>query len=55
MAMARTHTLASGELSEQFDQTNGEQTSGKNLAGSHAAFIPAFASGKAAVDTASGR
>ena len=55
MAMVRTHTPASGELSEQFDQTNGTQTSAKNLAWSHAAFITAFASRKAAVNTASGR
>ena len=54
MAMVRTHTPASGELSEQFDQTNGAQTSAKNLAWSHAAFITAFASRKAAVNTASG-
>jgi glucoamylase len=55
MAMVRTHTPASGELSEQFDQTNGAQTSAKNLAWSHAAFITAVASRKGAVDTVSGR
>ncbi len=55
MAMVRTHTPASGELSEQFDQTNGAQTSAKNLAWSHAAFITAFASRKAAVNAKSGR
>ncbi len=55
MAMVRTYTPASGDLSEQFDQTNGTQTSAKNLAWSHAAFITAFASRKAAVNTASGR
>jgi glucoamylase len=50
MAMVRAHTPASGELSEQFDQSNGAQTSAKNLAWSYAAFITAFASRKAAVD-----
>jgi glucoamylase len=55
MAMVRTHTPASGELSEQFDQTNGAQTSAKNLTWSHAAFVTAFASRKAAVNAASGR
>lgn len=48
MAMVRAHTPASGELSEQFDQTNGAQTSAKNLAWSHAAFVTAFACRKAA-------
>ena len=52
MAMVRTYTPASGELSEQFDQTNGAQASAKNLAWSHAAFIAAFASRKAAANTA---
>ncbi len=55
MAMVRTHTPPSGELSEQFDQTNGAQTSAKNLAWSHAAFVTAFVSRKAAVHTASGQ
>ena len=55
MAMVRTHTPVSGELSEQFDQTNGAQTSAKNLAWSHAAFITAFASRKGAVNTVSER
>jgi len=55
MAMVRVHTPVPGELSEQFDQTNGAQTSAKNLTWSHAAFITAFASRKAAVNTASGR
>jgi glucoamylase len=48
MAMVREHTPASGELSEQFDQTSGAQTSAKNLSWSYAAFITAFASRKAA-------
>ena len=50
MAMVRAHTPACGELSEQFDQSNGAQTSAKNLAWSYAAFITAIASRKAAVD-----
>ncbi|AZG78870.1 hypothetical protein EHO51_18780 (plasmid) [Methylocystis rosea] len=48
MAMVRAHTPASGELSEQFDQTTGAQTSAKNLAWSYAAFVAAFASRRAA-------
>ncbi|MBG0797064.1 glucan 1,4-alpha-glucosidase [Methylocystis sp. L43] len=48
MAMVRTHTPASGELSEQFDQTTGAQTSATNLAWSYAAFVAAFASRRAA-------
>ncbi len=48
MAMVRAHTPASGELSEQFDQATGAQTSAKNLTWSYAAFITAFASRKAA-------
>ena len=51
MAMVRAHTPASGELSEQFDQTNGAQTSAKNLAWSYAAFISAYVSRKAAAAT----
>jgi len=48
MAMVRAHTLVSGELSEQFAQTNGAQTSAKNLAWSYAAFISAYVSRKEA-------
>lgn len=48
MAMVRAHTPASGELSEQFDQTTGAQTSATNLAWSYAAFVAAFASRRAA-------
>jgi glucoamylase len=44
MATVRAHTPASGDLSEQFDRATGEQTSAKNLAWSHAAFITAAAS-----------
>jgi Glycosyl hydrolases family 15 len=35
----RAFTPASGDMSEQFDQRNGEQTSAKHLAWSYAAFI----------------
>jgi glucoamylase len=41
MATVRAHTPASGELSEQFDRATGRQTSAKNLAWSHAAFVTA--------------
>ena len=41
MATVRHFTPPSGELSEQFDQATGRQTSGKNLAWSYAAFITA--------------
>ncbi|WP_283739049.1 glycoside hydrolase family 15 protein [Chelatococcus albus] len=43
MATVRRYTPASGELSEQFDQCTGEQTSAKDLAWSYAAFITACA------------
>ena len=43
MATVAAYTPASGELSEQFDQATGAQTSAKSLAWSHAAFITAFA------------
>jgi glucoamylase len=39
----RAFTPASGALSEQFDQTTGEQTSAKELAWSYAAFISCIA------------
>lgn len=48
MAMVRAHTPASGELSEQFDQRSGAQTSARNLTWSYAAFVTAYASRKAA-------
>jgi glucoamylase len=47
MAMVREHTPATRELSEQFDQSSGAQTSAKNLTWSYAAFVTAFASRKA--------
>lgn len=49
MDVVRAHTPASGELSEQFDQTSGTQTSAKNLTWSYAAFITAFTSRRRAV------
>ncbi|WP_256330618.1 glycoside hydrolase family 15 protein [Variovorax sp. YR216] len=39
LATVHAYTPASGDLSEQFDQRNGAQTSAKQLAWSHAAFI----------------
>lgn len=49
MATVAAHTPASGELSEQFDQATGIQTSAKSLTWSHAALITAFARRKAAM------
>jgi len=49
MATVKAFTPVSGDLSEQFDQATGAQTSAKSLAWSHAAFITAFASRKAAL------
>jgi glucoamylase len=48
MATVRAYAPASGELSEQFDRATGQQTSAKNLAWSHAAFITAVAARRAA-------
>jgi glucoamylase len=48
MATVAAYTPAGGELSEQFDQTTGVQTSAKSLAWSHAALITALARRKAA-------
>ena len=45
----QAYTPASGELSEQFDQATGAQTSAKTLTWSHAAFITAFARREAAL------
>jgi glucoamylase len=44
MRTVQAFTPASGELSEQFDQTTGAQTSAKDLSWSYAAFITAAAS-----------
>ncbi|HUI21374.1 MAG TPA: glycoside hydrolase family 15 protein [Methylocella sp.] len=49
MATVAAHTPASGELSEQFDQATGAQTSAKMLTWSHAAFITAFTRRQAAL------
>jgi glucoamylase len=43
MRTVHAFTPGSGELSEQFDQTNGEPTSAKHLSWSYAAFITAAA------------
>jgi glucoamylase len=44
MATVAAFTPENGDLSEQFDRSTGAQTSAKNLAWSHAAFITACAS-----------
>lgn len=49
LACVAAYTPASGELSEQFDQATGVQTSAKSLAWSHAAFITAFTRREAAL------
>jgi glucoamylase len=48
MATVRRFTPPTGELSEQFDQTDGHQSSAKDLAWSYASFITAVAAGRAA-------
>jgi glucoamylase len=45
----RAFTPESGDLSEQFDQRAGEQTSAKHLAWSYAAFISCVAARRAAI------
>ncbi|MGE0237336.1 MAG: glycoside hydrolase family 15 protein [Parvibaculaceae bacterium] len=47
LATVRAFTPESGELSEQFDQATGQQTSAKNLAWSHAGLITAVAARRA--------
>jgi glucoamylase len=49
LATVRAYTPASGEMSEQFDQRTGAQTSAKHLAWSYAAFISCVAARRAAV------
>ena len=44
----RAFTPASGDLSEQFDQRTGEQTSAKHLAWSYAGFISCVTARRAA-------
>jgi glucoamylase len=46
----RAFTPESGDMSEQFDQRTGEQTSAKHLAWSYAAFISCAAARRAAMD-----
>lgn len=46
----RAFTPASGDLSEQFDQTTGAQTSAKHLAWSYAAFISCYLARRAVVE-----
>ncbi|MES2886408.1 MAG: glycoside hydrolase family 15 protein [Pseudomonadota bacterium] len=48
LATVRVYTPASGDLSEQFDQRTGEQTSAKHLAWSYAAFISCAGARRAA-------
>lgn len=49
LATVRAFTPASGELSEQFDQDSGAQTSAKHLAWSYAAFISCVAARRSVV------
>lgn len=49
LATVRTFTPPSGEMSEQFDQRTGAQTSAKHLAWSYAAFISCIAARRAVV------
>ncbi len=55
LEMARRFIPASGDISEQFDQTTGEQTSAKDLTWSHAAFITAWEARQNALRTAAGK
>jgi glucoamylase len=49
LATVRAFTPASGDLSEQFDQRTGEQTSAKHLAWSYAGFISCVTARRAVV------
>jgi glucoamylase len=49
LATVRAFTPPSGDLSEQFDQRTGEQTSAKHLAWSYAAFITCIGARRAAL------
>jgi glucoamylase len=51
LATVRAYTPASGELSEQFDQRSGAQTSAKHLAWSYAAFISCLCARRTAAAT----
>jgi glucoamylase len=46
----RAFTPESGDMSEQFDQRTGEQTSAKHLAWSYAAFVSCTVARRAAMD-----
>lgn len=52
LATVRRYTPGSGELSEQFDQTTGAQTSARHLAWSYAAFVSCVAARRAALSCA---
>ena len=54
MRTVKAFTPPSGDLSEQFDRTTGEQTSAKHLAWSYAAFITAAASRRRAAQAIRG-
>jgi glucoamylase len=49
LEMARRSIPPEGDISEQFDQTTGEQTSAKNLTWSHGSFITCWHARKAAL------
>jgi glucoamylase len=51
LATVRAYTPAGGDLSEQFDQRSGAQTSAKQLAWSHAAFISCVSARRVAAAT----
>jgi glucoamylase len=55
MEAIRIFTPESGELSEQFDQATGAQSSGKNLAWSYAAFITARDARRWAIEAVRGK
>src|SRR4029450_12060677 len=50
LEMARRSIPPSGDISEQFDQTTGEQTSAKNLTWSYASFLTAWDARKHALE-----
>jgi glucoamylase len=52
LAMARRSIPASGEISEQFDQTTGEQSSAKSLTWSYASFLTCWRARKSALAAA---
>jgi len=55
LARVRNFIPASGDLSEQFDQTTGEQTSAEDLTWSYAGFVTAWAAREAALSQAGAR